>query len=179
MRTRVWLTTLLVAHVVAQGVRRAALLRGGSFGSPLLRTSPLVLYGNNIQVFFNTTDGYDGRVGFTPGMREHESRDWVGLFSEGSCDHREPNKHLRNKCFLEWQYVPVDKAHGHVFFHHHKPPEESGYKHAGNYELRYFYGENPNIANFFPGAMHQGCKLGLQIVVPPVPQRAGTAVPRG
>jgi len=107
-------------------------------------------------VFFNTSDGYDGRPGFSHTNMADGSHDWVGLFKEGDCDHREPNKHLRNKCFLQWEYVPFDKAHGHVFFRLRPHPMESGYKHAGNYEVRYFYGHNPNIANFFPGAMHQG-----------------------
>ena len=49
------------------------------------------MLGQPIVVYFNITDGSDGRE------RTTTLRDWVGLFREGECDHNEPNNQLRHK----------------------------------------------------------------------------------
>jgi len=114
------------------------------------RVESVGMLGQPIVVYFNITDGSDGRE------RTTTLRDWVGLFREGECDHNEPNNQLRHKCFLQWEYVPIHQKSGHIQFHYQAGDWGPGYQNAGDYEVRYFYGTDPGIAYFQPGPLKQG-----------------------
>lgn len=85
-----------------------------------------------------------------------ELRDWVGLYRAGTCDHTEPNKHLRHKCYIQWEYLPVHALSGQIHFHFQPGDWGPGYRVAGDFEVRYFYGMDPGLEYFYPGPNEQG-----------------------
>lgn len=60
------------------------------------------------------------------------------------------------RCFLAWEYVPLYTESAQIEFHYQARENGPGYTNAGEYEVRYFYGTDPSIANFLPGPLKQG-----------------------
>ena len=54
------------------------------------------------------------------------------------------NLHERHKCWLRWHYVQQRESSGRVIF------DYEDFKHAGEYDVRYFYGDDPTV----PGNYH-------------------------
>jgi len=124
---------------------------------PQIRTAPYINLGMRIIVHYNVTDGQDGRGTYGPGMNvSHSAQDWIGLYKKGSCmgdgdssmretfptDHIH-NLHSRHQCYLHWQYIPYDEPSGRVIF------DFDFIKTAGEYDVRYFYGDNPTVLGNF------------------------------
>jgi len=107
---------------------------------PTLVVQHTINIGTPISVAYDTSDGLDGRTMPTAGSQE--SNDWVGLFPAGECKNT-PNNQDWNKCYVAWDRIPASMSKGHITF------EAEHYKNAGEYEVRYFYGDDPTI----PGAL--------------------------
>lgn len=117
---------------------------------PLFSVSPTINLGSPIHVNYEFTDHIDGRF-----MTTHKDgnagtgkfvtqtgADWIGLFKKGECANS-VNTQDKNKCYVHWEYVPPGAKTGTVVFEAHH------YKDAGEYEARYFYGDDPTIPGTF------------------------------
>merc|ERR1711959_162206 len=113
---------------------------------PTLSTQATINLGTPMTVTYAVTDGIDGRTVTkasqgAQGTGKYLSttgNDWVGLYKKGGC--KSPtNNQDRHKCYLHWWYVPAESSSGTLTFY------QEHYKTAGEYELRYFYGDNPTI----------------------------------
>jgi len=118
---------------------------------PTISVTPTVNLGSPITVQYSMTDGRDGRMTAQSAAGSHGNgvylsktgSDWIGLFKKGDCKSPQNNQD-RHKCFLHWYYIPPSQESGTITFY------QEHYKTAGEYEVRYFYGDNPSI----PGAYH-------------------------
>jgi len=114
---------------------------GAAISSPLLSTKATVNLGTPIQVSYKLSDGLDGRD-LAEKAASSTGNDWIGLYHVGDCTNPINNQD-KHKCYVAWQYVPAYAATGTVTF------EAEHYKIAGEYEARYFYGDDPTL----PGAL--------------------------
>merc|ERR1711981_103038 len=127
----------------------AALLVDHGDSKPIFGVPPTLNLGTPIVVDYKFTDSIDGRFMTVTGsgasgtgkFASTTGNDWIGLFKKGDCANTLNNQD-RHKCYVAWEYVPQGKSVGQVTFGAHK------YKNAGDYEVRYFYGDDPTI----PGA---------------------------
>merc|ERR1712216_990499 len=118
---------------------------------PTISVMPTVNLGSPITVQYSMTGGRDGRMTAQSAAGSHGNgvylsktgSDWIGLFKKGDCKSPQNNQD-RHKCFLHWYYIPPSQESGTITFY------QEHYKTAGEYEVRYFYGDNPTI----PGAYH-------------------------
>jgi len=116
---------------------------------PSLSVANTINLGTPIVVSYSLSDGIDGRTvaqaeNGENGVGKYLSEtgnDWIGLFKKGECQNVANNQD-KHKCHVHWFYVPAHMASGSVTF------EAEHYKTAGEYEARYFYGDDPTI----PGA---------------------------
>jgi len=120
-------------------------------GWPRLDVPDIVSLGNEITVTWYP----DVRS-----QRLSHSQDWVGLYRSGDCSDETSTAQIRppdslsvsetnhvHQCYLAWQFVQRDQPTGTVRFSY------EDYKVAGEYEVRYFYGDSRD---------GQGYKCGLQ-----------------
>lgn len=103
---------------------------------PTLSVKPTVNLGTPIVVSYDISDGLDGRSATDP--RDPKANDWIGLFPAGACTNPVNNQD-KHKCYVHWFYVPSHKTTGSVTF------EAEHYKTSGDFEARYFYGDDPTI----------------------------------
>lgn len=102
--------------------------------------------GTPISVSFDISDGIDGRSVTTPETNPgtHGSgkflsttgNDWIGLFPKGQCVSGSNNQD-KHKCYVAWEYVSAAQGSGVITF------QAEQYKYSGEYEARYFYGDDP------------------------------------
>lgn len=107
---------------------------------PTLSAPRYVTMGSPIVVHFNSG----------PLRPMHSQRDWIGLFRKGECDAEDVLKkdHWvmsdRHECYLQRWNVPGENIpQSHVTF------EAEAYLRGGDYEARYFYGDDPSALGAF------------------------------
>ena len=123
-------------------------------------------------VKYNVSDAWDGRNVATKatsttrpdpisGETQPHGNDWIGLFESGSCLQTD-NTIDRHKCHIATRSVPKPQAnpdswYGQVCF------SVDEYKKSGDYDVRYFYGDDPMIdrnctsPEFAEGGFIEGC----------------------
>merc|ERR1711934_293959 len=104
---------------------------------PTLTSTTYFNLGNAIRVKYNATDGFDGRNSGNKAI-SGTGTDWIGLFRKDTCNSPK-NLVDRHKCYLATRSVPRTQMWGEVIF------EVNDYKEAGDYDVRYFYGDDPLI----------------------------------
>jgi len=117
---------------------------------PTFTVAPTINLGSPIHVNYEFTDNIDGRYmttgqAGTSGTGKFITKtgsDWIGLFKKDDCS-TSVNTQDKNKCYVHWEYVPQGAKTGTIVF------EAAHYKDSGEYEARYFYGDDPTI----PGAL--------------------------
>jgi len=111
-----------------------------AYAVPTMVVQSTINLGTPLVVTYDITDGLDGRS-LLQKSQSLTGNDWIGLFPKGKCVdvHNSQDKH---KCAVHWMYVPTFHSSGQLTF------EAEQYKNAGEYEARYFYGDDPTI----PGA---------------------------
>jgi len=120
-------------------------------GYPIVEVPDIVSLGNTITVTWYP-DARSDRV-------SHE-QDWVGLYRKGECADpntgavasppdglSQPETDFVNQCYVAWESLPSGQTSGTVSFYF------ESYKVAGEYDVRYFYGDSRD---------GQGYKCGLQ-----------------
>jgi len=130
-------------------------------GTPRLElASSVVSLGEDVVVRWQP-DVYSDRL-------SHE-RDWVGLFVKGDCANEETTAHNRlHKCYLASYYTTPGQSHGETRFSH------SQYKEAGEYEVRYFYGDSTDGHGYRcvtlggTGSTYTQCVLHAQSISAPI-----------
>jgi len=108
------------------------------------------------------------------GERRTLAPDWIGIFPVGECDGEEMNVHLRHKCFIDAQQVPVANSE----FHSSGTMYFDVGSSTGKFEARYFYGDDATEPGAYAWA-GQGlvCSTYLNVVDlpgaanPPTPPR--------
>jgi hypothetical protein len=123
--------------VAARLILGVALIAGLSFAIPTLTSMTYFNFGNAIRVQYTATDAYDGRQESNK-FTSTTGSDWIGLFPKGGCNAPD-NIQDRHKCYLATRSVPRTQMSGEVTF------EVDDYAQAGDYEIRYFYGDDPFI----------------------------------
>jgi len=117
---------------------------------PTFSVAPTINLGSPIHVNYDFTDHIDGRF-MTTGEAGNSGTgkfvtqtgaDWIGLFKKGDCSNSLNNQD-KNKCWVHWEYVPQGAKTGTIVF------EAKHYKDSGEYEARYFYGDDPTIPGAF------------------------------
>ena len=110
---------------------------------PSISSARYVNLGVSIVVHFDTGPvRANGRLG-------HSHLDWIGLYRKGECDGENLHdadhwaKVDRHKCWLRLYNVPRDTPKGHVTF------DFETYNEIGDYEARYFYGDDPTAPEAF------------------------------
>lgn len=105
--------------------------------------------GNPLQVYYDISDGLDGRTvtdgsGGTAGTGKFLSQtgnDWIGLYKrndDGSIQCSDSsNNQEKHRCYIAWASVPAGASTGLIQF------EQKDYKSAGQFDVRYFYGNDP------------------------------------
>lgn len=110
---------------------------------PTISSMATVNFGTPIVVSYDITDGLDGRLtevhGNSATDRDLDANDWIGLFPKGECVNPSNNQD-KHKCHVHWEYIPAYAKTGSVTF------QAEHYKSAGEYEARYFYGDDPTIS---------------------------------
>lgn len=104
---------------------------------PEMTTNAYINLGTDIQIAYKAGDSFDGR---TSAERETSTTgmDWVGLYKAGDCN--SPNNLMdRHKCHVATRSLPRTEWSGTITF------PQSDYQAAGEYEIRYFYGDDPTI----------------------------------
>jgi len=136
-----------------------------------------------ICVTYNATDGLDGRSPQTKALSTHPdgteySNDWIGLYVSGACKSQEnyirpsDDHHSRgddptsgmgvNQCHIATRSIPKPQGNpnswsGEICF------SLDEYKHSGDFDIRYFYGDDPKIdrdcssAEFAGTGVVEGC----------------------
>jgi len=108
-------------------------------GAPTLIAPAFINLGTPITVAYQMTDNLDGRT-IANKKESTTGQDWVGLFKKGDCV-TPANNQDRHKCYIAWQRIPAEASSGTLVF------QQTEYKSSGEFELRYFYGDNPNYPN--------------------------------
>jgi len=108
-------------------------------GSPTLTAPAFINLGTPITVAYQMTDQLDGRD-ITVKQASTTGNDWVGLFKKGDCQNPSNNQD-KHKCYIAWQQIPATSSSGNLVF------QQSDYKSSGEFEMRYFYGDNPAFPN--------------------------------
>jgi len=119
---------------------------------PTMNVPTSVNLGTPIFIHFSLTDELDGREVSQSANGEQGSgkflsktgNDWIGLFPKGQCieaagSTNEHNNQGKHTCYIAWEYVPRHMAAGTIIF------EAERYKSSGEFEARYFYGDDPTI----------------------------------
>jgi len=137
---------------------------------------------------YNATDGLDGRSPQTKSLSSHADgltginynfpNDWIGLYESGACQSQEnyirpsDDYHARgdtptsgmgvHQCHIATRSIPKpqgnpDSWSGEICF------SLDEYRHSGNFDIRYFYGDDPKIdrdcssAEFVGTGVVEGC----------------------
>lgn len=123
---------------------------------PTLSAPATMNLGTPLVVQYDLTDGLDGRLNaehatersgaYGEAIRQNVSpsgNDWIGLFPAEGCPTSVDNNQERHNCHIAWKYVAANAQTGTVTF------EADEYKNAGDYQLRYFYGDDPTIVGTY------------------------------
>lgn len=124
-------------HQMIRGVSMLLLVLGLSQGAPILESQGFYNLGQRITVQVKATDGIDGRQEENK-LTSTTGNDWVGLFRSGECNEPD-NLQDRHKCYLASKVIPATLWEGEISF------EIDEYQSAGEFDVRYFYGNNPHI----------------------------------
>jgi hypothetical protein len=128
-----------------------ALLLLDAEAAPEFNVPATINLGTPINIHYTFTDAIDGRfmtISNSAGQGQEGTgkfvsktgNDWIGLFAKGECDATSAsNNQDRHKCWKHWAYVPQGATSGTISF------QADEYKSAGDYEARYFYGDDPTI----------------------------------
>lgn len=108
-----------------------------SYAVPTIVVQSSINLGTPLVVTYDITDGLDGRE-LKEKSESLTGNDWIGLFHRGQCVDV-LNSQDKHQCAVAWVYIPTFKASGQVTF------QAEEYKNAGDYEARYFYGDDPTI----------------------------------
>jgi hypothetical protein len=118
-------------QVVTQSYATTADFVSEPRGVPRLEVNTAVSTGAEIVVRW-FPDVYSNRVS--------HKYDWVGLYKKGDCANADADDRKRltriHKCYLAWQYTAAGLTHGENRF------KFASYKTAGQFEVRYFYGDS-------------------------------------
>merc|ERR1712072_315357 len=87
--------------------------------------------------------------------------DWIGLFRKDTCNSPK-NLVDRHKCYLATRSVPRTQMWGEVIF------EVNDYKEAGDYDVRYFYGDDPSMRAPAQAHISPGPATDMSATPPPV-----------
>jgi len=132
-------------------VLAAFLMCNEAEAAPVFNVPATINLGTPINIHYTFTDAIDGRFmsvsnsagagnGGSGKFVTRTGNDWIGLFVKGECDSTTAyNNQDRHKCFKHWAYVPQGSSSGTISF------QADQYKNAGDFEARYFYGDDPTI----------------------------------
>lgn len=127
-------------------------------GTPMIQVPDIISLGEFITVTWYSD---------TASPRKSHRLDWVGLYHKGDCRRENPDSLLvpsseinvdkpdyMHQCFIAREYVQPDLESGTVSFKYvDSYSAQQGYHSAGEYEVRYFYGDSRD---------GNGYKCGLQ-----------------
>jgi hypothetical protein len=149
-----------IPQVKVQSYTTAADFESANTGTPRMEAATMVSMGSDIVVRWHP-DIYSGRLS--------HRHDWIGLYPKGACADDDTTTHNRiHKCYVAWQYMQEGLSYGETRF------TLQQYKVAGEYEVRYFYGDSPDGQGYYcitlggTGSTYKQCVLRTQAIAGPI-----------